>query len=148
MKVYEVEGIKDILESNNIVWQELESKPELFQYNHYMRFCYDIERDDIQDIISKIYDDQLFKVSKFYALKLFAQQYPLRQYEEPYEYTSKINRHYICIKVDKDSRFCTEDNIYIPEVGQEFIVDPDSMYSIYNNGTEEAIYLVVDILKN
>jgi hypothetical protein len=161
-----LDGIVKFLNNNDNLWVELESKPELFQYNHYMRFMdiididyemfeknssyaiYNINDIDINSVILSLSKNNIDLVGKVYFVKLLPQQYPLRQYEEPYEYTSKINRFYISIFTKNNSQFCIKDKVLCPSPKDIISVDPDDLYSIYNNNETEDVYLVVDILKD
>jgi hypothetical protein len=159
----EIDSVKEFIRISEVGWIEMESKPELFQYNHYMNFLYvvDLEEDsisnskfltktriankDIESIINIIASD---KFGKVYFVKLEPQSFPMRQYEEPEEYTSKITRYYVPIEVESGSKFCIEDRVLIPEVGKHIEVDPDGLYSIYNEGEVPSIYLVIDKIKD
>ena len=161
---YNNDEIKNFLKEHEDMWEELESKPELFQYNHYMNFLHIVDIDEnifkdnaeysiyrpayerLKDFLTLFAGNK--KIGKSYFIMLNPQQFPIRQYEELEEYTSKIVRHYLPITVNKEDKFCIDDKIITPLDGQDFAVDPDGLYSIYNGGTEPSVYLVIDIIKD
>lgn len=164
----DISDLRDIILSEKFVWQEKETRPELFQYNFYMNFhyVYDIDKkyfvnnkyyniikhsDDsisklINPIINKIEKQYNKKLYSVYFVKLKSQQYPLRQYHELLEYSKEAYQCYIPIVINEKCNVCTENEIVVPEPGQDFFIKDDDLLAIYNFGDTDAIYLVIDLL--
>lgn len=153
---------------NEAVWTQKETKPELFQYNHYMDFAYIIEineekfnfndeylkindlnkhlLDMVNPIIYNLQNKYQKKLGMVYLLKLYPQRYPLRQYYNFEEYDNIVTSCYIPLVTNQESAFCLDMNILYPSSGNEILVTNDSMMSMYSSGTEPIVYLVIDLL--
>jgi hypothetical protein len=159
--------IQEFVKSLEDKWIEIETREDLFQYNHYMRFFYLINVDEdafknqekhksvlcknqeILNILEGILKDNNYKdLGKCYFIKLDPQKYPIRQYYESEGYTDCIRRFLVPVIVNLDSKLCIDSGVYVPEPGEVFDVDPESLYSVYNSGKESVVYLVVDLIKN
>jgi hypothetical protein len=149
-------------------WVQKETRPEFFQYNHYMDFAYLFEVDEAQfnlgaeytkinndnkgllgvvdPIINNLQTKHNKKIGMTYLLRLHPQRYPLRQYYNFEKYDSVVTSCYIPLITNKESAFCLDMNILYPTPGDEILVTNDSMMSMYSCGQEPIVYLVVDLL--
>ena len=165
--IKQIELIQEFVKTIENQWVEIETREDLFQYNHYMRFFHLISVDEdafengknyksilcnsqeILNILEGILRSSNCKtLGKCYFIKLESQKYPIRQYYESEEYTNCIRRLLIPVVVNLDSKLCIGNSVHVPKPGEVFDVDPESLYSVYNSGNEAVVYLVVDLIKN
>lgn len=153
---------------DQLKWVQKETKPEFFQYNHYMDFAYLIDIDKTQfnlsidytkvndankkmiGMIDPIINNLEVKYNKkagmVYLLRLHPQRYPLRQYYNFEEYDSIVTSCYIPLITNNESAFCLDMNILYPSPGDELLINNDSMMSMYSAGQNPIVYLVIDLL--
>ncbi len=160
--------LKNIANSENILWEEKETTVDFFQYNWYMRFFEILDIDETsfnnkvynqiqktQDVfIEELYDfvfndlSQKYNsyIGKCYFVKLLPQRYPSRQYYESERYESLVSRVYIPIIINEKNSFCINDQIISPAPGEEIFSGSDDLVAIYNLGETDIIYLSIDLL--
>lgn len=162
--MYDINSLLPFVLSENTPWYELETRPEFFQYNHYMKFCdltkikktenedfiaiYNFNDKSIKEFLNLISIENKMNIANSYFIKLEPQQYPIRQYYESEDYSEKIIKVLIPIVVNKESKLCIDNDIFSPNPGEKFLVTEDSLYSIYNSGDQSIIYLFIDLFKN
>ena len=158
------------LEINEENWKEIETRRDLFQFNHYMRFF------DVVDIDKSLFENKKYKqirllpnyavdkifenflkdieikyesyVGKCYFVKLLAQKYPSRQYYEAEGYEDVVSQVCIPIVTNSENSFCIDDKIIYPSPGEEIFIGKDSLFAVYNLGESDIIYLCVDLIPN
>lgn len=163
-----IKKILETLEANNSNWKEIETKEDLFQYNHYMRF-FDVLGIDKELFKNKKYKrislaptvviDEIFKnflenteekynsyIGNCYFVKLLAQRYPSRQYYETEEYENVTSQLCIPILTNDKNSFCIDNKIIYPDSGDELFVESGSLFAVYNLGETDIVYLCVDLI--
>jgi hypothetical protein len=168
MIVDKIKQILETLETNKTNWKEIETRRDLFQFNHYMRFF------DVVDIDKELFKNKKYKminlvpdgiveeisknflegietkydgyIGKCYFVKLLAQRYPSRQYYEIEEYEDVVSQVCIPIATNDKNSFCIDDKIIYPSPGDQLFIGNDSLFAVYNLGETDIIYLCVDII--
>ena len=163
-----IQQLLKTLEINEKNWKEIETRRDLFQFNHYMRFfdILDIDKSLFQnkkykqinllpnEVVDKIFENFLkdieikYKsyVGKCYLVKLLAQKYPSRQYYETEDYEDIVSQVCIPIITNSENSFCIDDKIIYPNPGEEMYIEKDSLFAVYNLGESDIIYFCVDLI--
>ena len=166
---YSIENLLELVkDKREFHWANLEQRVDLFQYNHYMKFCFILEVDEkkflngenyivecyqdprvfdsakiITDEFEKIYNK---KVAKMYVIKLMPQEYPIRQYYSVEEYEEAATTCFFPLIVNDKSQISIDANTYTPTPKSVYIREPDSLGAIYNFGNEEDVYLFAQFI--
>jgi hypothetical protein len=163
-----IKDIQSIINNNKIIWEQKETKEDLFQYNYYMHFFYLFDIDEklfkegnnfkleknknheiwnlTNELIKEIESKYNMISGSAYFVKLNPQQYPLRQYYEFEEYASIINKCYIPIITNSNASLCVDDEIYNNIPGTETIAHKEQLSSLYNFGETDIVYLIIDLI--
>jgi hypothetical protein len=163
-----IEILKELISLNKEGWKEIETRRDLFQFNHYMRFF------DVIDIDQDLFKDKEYKtinflssdsfelinndffvdiqkrynsyIGKAYLVKLLPQKYPSRQYYDSEEYEDIISKLFIPILVNSKNSFCVNDKILYPNPNEEIFIENDSLVAVYNLGETEIVYFSIDLI--
>lgn len=163
-----IERLKELISLNKEIWKEIETRRDLFQFNHYMRFF------DVVDIDQGLFKDKKYKIinciskenleviendffadiqkrynsyiGKAYLVKLLPQKYPSRQYYESEDYEGVISKLFVPVIVNNKNSFCVNDKILYPNPNEEIFIENDSLLAVYNLGETEIVYFSIDLI--